>query len=199
LRHGETQWNLEKRCQGITDIHLNETGLRQAREAALTLSAEKIHAVYCSSLQRAVETARIVSEPHGLDVVTDHDFRELNHGDLEGLTFLEIRASFPAFIADWQRRAAELLIPGGERLTEVEDRAWHAMERIQQNHGPKERVLVVSHQFPMLAILCRVTGTPLNQYRSFHVDPCALVRISHDPVEGWRLLEPKGPSLFPVP
>ena len=52
-------------------------------------------------------------------------------------------------------------------------------------------MLVVSHQFPMVAILCRVTGKPLNEYRSFHVSPCGLVRISHDPVDGWRLLELK--------
>ncbi len=194
LRHGETHWNRERRCQGITDIHLNETGRQQAKQMAVTLRIEKIDAVYSSHLQRAVQTARAISEPHGLEVTTNRDFRELNHGELEGFTFAEIRASYGAFIEDWQKRPAELLIPGGERLTDVDKRAWRGLEQIVRSHRPDDQVVVVSHHFPLVSILCRVTGTPLNQYRSFHLAPCGLVRISHDNAQGWRFLESNDPA-----
>lgn len=192
LRHGETRWNLERRCQGITDIHLNETGIRQARDVAASLSKEKIHAVYSSSLKRAIQTARAISEPHGLEVIPESGLRELNHGELEGLTFMEIQASYPDFIENWRRQPAQLLIPGGESILDVEKRAWRIMEQIIQHHHPDETVVVVSHQFPMATILCRITGTPLNQYRTFHVEPCGLARISHNQEQGWRLIEANG-------
>jgi broad specificity phosphatase PhoE len=49
-------------------------------------------------------------------------------------------------------------------------------------------VLVVTHNFPILALLCRITETPLNQYRAFHVEPCGLTRIGYEADRGWRLL-----------
>ena len=192
LRHGETRWNLERRCQGITDIHLNETGIQQARDAAASLGKEKIHAVYSSNLKRATQTAHAISELHGLEVIPENDLRELNHGEFEGLTFTEIRASYPEFIQNWRKQPAQLLIPGGESIRDVEKRAWRAMEQILQNHHSDETVVVVSHQFPMATILCRITGTPLNQYHTFNMKPCGLVRISHDQEQGWRIIETNG-------
>lgn len=192
LRHGETRWNHERRCQGITDTHLNETGLKQARKVAAALSMEKLDAVYASNLKRAVQTAHAIGEPHGLDVISDGDFRELNHGDLEGLTFIEIRKTYPEFIDLWRRYPADIVIPGGESLGDVEKRTWRGIERIIQRHGADERVVVVCHQFPLATILCRITGTPLNRYRSFHMDPCGLARISHEQAQGWKILETRG-------
>ncbi len=207
LRHGETDWNLQRRCQGITDVDLNDQGRRQARQIAEDLSTEKINGIYSSALKRALQTAEILRRSHGLAVTVDSDFRELNHGAFEGLTFSDIRDSYPDFLRLWRSEPAQLMIPGGERLIDVEKRAWNGMERILKFHLPHETVVVVSHNFPILAILCRITGTPLNDYRSFRVEPCGLTHISYDDSEGWRIIqingagytalaEPKGGSPF---
>lgn len=192
LRHGETDWNFQGRCQGVTDLGLNIRGKQQATDVAEYLSEEKIDAIYSSDLKRALSTAAAIRRYHRLAVTVDSDFRELNHGKFEGLTFPEIRASYPDFIRMWRSEPAELLIPGGERLVDVERRAWKGMERIMRSHLSHEKIVVVSHNFPILAVLCRVTGTPLNDHRSFHVDPCGLNHISYDHREGWRIIHING-------
>ncbi|HEX6175400.1 MAG TPA: histidine phosphatase family protein [Candidatus Binatia bacterium] len=178
LRHGATDWNLQGRCQGSSDRRLTEVGLRQAEQIAIQLGNETIHAIYSSSLERARQTAALVSRPHNLPVMIEDDVRELDHGQLEGLTFNEIKAKYSDFLTIWRTAPAELQIPGGERLADVAERAWRALSRIAQRHQTDQTVVVVSHNFPILGVVCRVTGTDLNNYRSFHLDPCGVTRIT---------------------
>ena len=180
LRHGATDWNLQGRCQGATDRPLSEIGIRQAEEIAATLSAESVRAVYSSNLKRARHTARLISQKHDLAVTIEAGIRELDHGALEGLTFTEIKENYPGFISRWRTEPAEIQVPGGERLVDVAQRAWEGLHRIARRHQPGETVVVVSHNFPILGIICRITGTHLNQYRTFHVDPCGVTRVNHD-------------------
>jgi broad specificity phosphatase PhoE len=192
LRHGATDWNLAQRCQGSTDLELNETGLKQAEAAAINLSREKIDAIYSSHLKRAHQTAAAVSRFHNLAVTIEESLRELDHGEIEGLTFAEIQATRPDFLRRWRETPADADIPGGERLIDVEKRAWDGLGRIVGRHGPEETLVVVSHNFPILSVLCRVTGTPLNQYRSFHLDPGEAVHLNYDANDAWRVISENG-------
>jgi broad specificity phosphatase PhoE len=187
VRHGATDWNLEGRCQGATDRELNAVGIRQAEEIAATLIRESIDAVYSSSLKRAQRTAQFISEPHNLPVVIEEDIRELDHGELEGLTFNQIKESYPDFIRRWRTTPAEVQVPGGERLVDVAERAWQGLTRIVERHPTAETIAVVSHNFPILGIVCRITGTHLNNYRSFHVDPCGVARLRCDSANHWSV------------
>jgi broad specificity phosphatase PhoE len=187
VRHGQTDWNLQGRCQGSTDLDLNSSGFEQAEALGRRLRQEKIHAIYSSRLRRALQTADRIRQYHRIDVIADQDLRELDHGHLEGLTFVEVREKYPDFIGRWRREPASLTVPGGESLAEVDRRTWRAMQRISRGHS-SETVVVVTHNFPILALLCRITETPLDQYRAFHVDPCGLTRIGFAEHQGWRLL-----------
>ena len=186
VRHGATDWNLQGRCQGSSDRLLSEAGERQAEEVAANLSQEKLSAVYASGLIRARRTAQFISRPHGLPVRIENDVRELDHGALEGLTFNEIKEQYPDFIQRWRTEPAELQVPGGERLIDVQRRAWKGLNRIVERHEKRETVVVVSHNFPILGIICHVTGTHLNSYRSFHLEPCGHTRLQLD-AGAWRL------------
>ncbi len=84
VRHGQTDWNFKKLMQGATDIPLNETGRGQARDAALAMSGLQISSAYSSPKKRALETAEIISAPHGLQVVVDDNLREPDFGEAEG-------------------------------------------------------------------------------------------------------------------
>jgi len=192
LRHGATDWNLQGRCQGATDLELNETGIRQAQEIAAYLSGQSIRAIYSSDLKRAVQTAYFIGQPHGLEVAIEASLRELDHGALEGLTFAEIRAGFPDFIEQWRDQPAEAPVPGGERLIEVDARAWDGVNHIVRRHKPEETLVIVSHNFPILAVLCRITDTPLNSYRTFHLDPCGISTVSYHPAAGWAVVQVNG-------
>jgi phosphoserine phosphatase len=187
VRHGATDWNLEGRCQGATDLALNETGIRQAEQIAAALTAETIHGIYSSNLKRAQQTAHLISLKHRLAVQIERDVRELDHGELEGLTFAEIKENYSDFIQKWRTEPAEIQVPGGEKLADVAQRAWNGLNRIVQRHAVDETVAVVSHNFPILGIVCRITGTPLNHYRSFHVDPCGVTRLNYHGGNGWQL------------
>jgi len=186
VRHGATDWNLQGRCQSSSDRALSEAGERQAEEVAANLSQEKLSAVYSSGLIRARRTAQFISRPHGLPVRIENDVRELDHGALEGLTFNEIKEQYPDFIQRWRTEPAELQVPGGERLIDVQRRAWEGLNRIVDRHEEHETVVVVSHNFPILGIICHVTGTHLNSYRSFHLEPCGHTRLQLD-TGAWRL------------
>src|SRR5688500_9075185 len=95
VRHGETDWNLERRVQGHSDRPLNDTGRRQAIELATALGDEPVDAIYSSDLVRAHETARILAERRGLGVTVIPELREKSFGTWEGLTDREVLQRFP--------------------------------------------------------------------------------------------------------
>ena len=150
-RHGETDWNLERRVQGHTDRPLNDTGREQARALAEELAGTALGAVYSSDLVRAHETARIVTERHDLDVTAVPDLREREFGTWEGLTDREILDRFPqAHDGPWG---------DGETPDAMSRRVLAALGRIAETH-PGATVLVVSHGGPLRAVLrsCEVAA-----------------------------------------
>lgn len=142
MRHGETDWNRERRWQGHTDRPLNEEGRAQADALADRLADEPIAAVYSSDLLRAHETARVVAGRKGLDVTALHDLREVDVGSWEGLTHDEIEHRFPG-TEHWE---------GGETREQMAARVLAALDRIAETH-PGQQVLVVTHGGALRAVL----------------------------------------------
>jgi broad specificity phosphatase PhoE len=143
-RHGETDWNRERRVQGHTDRPLNDEGRLQARALAAELADDPPDAVYSSDLVRAHETARIVAEPLGLDVIVVPELRERDFGTWEGLTDDEILARYPqAHNGPWG---------DAESREETLERVRDAVARIGDSH-PNGRVLVITHGGPVRALL----------------------------------------------
>ena len=160
VRHGETDWNLERRVQGHTDRPLNDTGREQARALAETLVDEPIDAVYSSDLARAHETARIVAERKGLDVTVLPELRERHFGTWEGLTDIEVLERFPqAHGGHWG---------DAETQDEMDRRVVSAMRRVAEHHEG-ERVLVVSHGGPVRSVLRHCGETNLGTVENCHV------------------------------
>ncbi|HWP24101.1 MAG TPA: histidine phosphatase family protein [Candidatus Binatia bacterium] len=187
VRHGATDWNLQGRCQGSSDRDLSALGVRQAERLARRLRRENIHAFYSSGLRRARQTAELISRPHRLPILIEDGVRELDHGELEGLTFDDIKQSYGEFLTRWRSEPAAVRVPGGECLGEVAERAWNGLTQIVRRHPEAERIVVVSHNFPILGIVCRVTGTHLNDYRKFHLDPGSVTRLRYDGNGSWEL------------
>lgn len=163
VRHGETDWNVERRVQGQTDRPLNAAGRAQARALADRLAGEQLHAVYSSDLSRARETAELVAGRHGLDVVILPDLREKDFGSWEGLTEREIAMRFPeARPGHWG---------DGETAVALAERVVRALGHIAAAHHG-ERVLVVSHGGPIRAALRRAGSSgPLS------IGNCDVVRL----------------------
>src|SRR4029453_14296582 len=94
-RHGETDWNRERRFQGHADTPLNDAGRAQAADLADSLTSERLVAVYTSPLRRAYETAALIAIRLGLDVRPLDALREIHVGHWEGLTIEEVRERYP--------------------------------------------------------------------------------------------------------
>lgn len=173
IRHGETDWNIERRCQGFSDIELNATGRRQAGALARHLSSLKVEGFYSSTLKRAYETADTIAAYHGARVKAKDALRELNQGAFEGLTLTELVARHADFLDRWLRDPADVKLPGGESLRELQSRAWSALEKIIAGH-PDGNVVVVSHNLCNMALLCRMMNLDLNDFRRIQQDVAAI-------------------------
>lgn len=171
-RHGETDWNCEHRWQGHTDVPLNELGLEQARALAEELADEPIAAIYSSDLRRAFDTARIVAERKGLEVIVDHDLRELDFGAWEGMTSDEIEERFPGDLGRWREHGERPERRGGETADEVRERVIAAAHRIVAAH-PGEQVLVIAHGGPLRALAIHATAIEHDR----RLENCGVVRI----------------------
>ncbi len=135
VRHGQTDWNLQRRIQGLTDIPLNDTGRAQARRAGKELVGGEWDVVVSSSLSRARETAEIIAEQIGLPVPNVVEgLQERAHGDMEGMTFEERQAAFPG----------DAVVPGLESRDAVIDRVLAALDGLAHVTGGI-RILAVSH------------------------------------------------------
>src|SRR5574340_151024 len=95
VRHGSTLLTQENRFAGETNVPLADEGRQQAQRLAARLAKEPIIAVYASPLERTVETARILAEPHSLDVIPQNGLREMSYGRWEGLTRAEVETQYP--------------------------------------------------------------------------------------------------------
>ena len=164
IRHGETHWNVEQRILGATDIGLTETGRLQARALREAFSDRPIHAVYSSDLSRAYQTAEILAAPHHLEVRTHTGLREMNQGELEGMTFEELRDQRPEFLESWRQDPSTVVIPGGESLIQLQERAWSALKEVVESH-PGDTIALVSHNLAIVAALCRLLGLSLSRFR----------------------------------
>ncbi|HEX3033544.1 MAG TPA: histidine phosphatase family protein [Thermodesulfobacteriota bacterium] len=166
VRHAETEWNRLGRCQGFADLELNENGRGQVKELAKSLRDKVISAVYSSDLRRAVDTAKAIADCHGLTVEIDPDLREMNQGDLEGLTFDVIREKYAELLTEWRENPELVRLPLGETLKEVQERALKSVEKMYSKHSG-ETVVAVSHNLTIVTLLCKFTGVELKEFLSF--------------------------------
>lgn len=146
VRHGETDWNQQRRIQGLTDIPLNDTGREQARATGRLLSRRSWDGVFTSPLSRAFETASIIADELGLPAPTTIDaLVERNYGEAEGMNFLEVERRYP-------NRSG---VPGQESREDVVARVLPALRELAVTH-PDQALVVVSHGGAIRSVLTAV-------------------------------------------
>jgi len=134
LRHGQTDWNIDLRLQGSSDIPLNETGIAQAHSASLKMNIGDWDVVLASPLSRARDTAQIFADKLGLQVAVIPELVERSFGTAEGLAH-----------GDWRKLyESGTHIEGLESLEDLRARAINLLS-ILANEYAGQRVLAVSH------------------------------------------------------
>ena len=176
VRHGETDWNRDRRFQGHADPPLNDAGREQARALADQLAGERIDFVYTSDLVRARETAEIVAARVGADVVVLSELREIDVGDWEGLTWPEIEQRHPEGARSWHEHGQGWT--SGETYDELGERIIAALRRIAADH-PDQNVLVVGHGGTVRATRAFIEGLSVADSRrqSPGIGNCEVFRV----------------------
>lgn len=139
VRHGQTDWNKEGKIQGTTDILLNETGHKQAKQLAIVLREKnkvtcshktRIDAVYTSPLLRAYQTADILAQEQNLPLRRLFELRERDFGDWEGKSWEQVEKDHPDEFRLWREQPMVGMPSGGESRESCEERSERAIKRI---------------------------------------------------------------------
>ena len=175
VRHGETDWNRIRRFQGWSDIPLNTTGHEQAQALAFALKDELITAIHSSPLQRAVETALHIGKFHPeIPLHQEPGLMEMNLGDFEGMKAEQWAAQHQEFKEAWEHSPAELKMPNGESLKDVQRRGVDVLQRVLEATPSGSTLLICSHNFLIVSLLCFVLKTPLDRFRELRQGTAAL-------------------------
>ena len=164
IRHAATTLSAEDRFAGATNVQLSDEGRNQARHLANRLSAFKPAAIYCSPMDRTVETATIIAQPHSLKPIARDGLREIAHGHWEGLTRDEVFEQFPEEMEMWDADPFAYAPPGGETGMSVLMRAIPVLQEIVTTH-PNQAVLVVSHKATNRIIVGHYLGIEQRGFR----------------------------------
>jgi broad specificity phosphatase PhoE len=187
IRHGETDWNLNGRWQGHTDVPLNELGYRQARLVAARLAATgpQFDAIYSSDLARAYQTAWEIGAAVKVAVQLLPSLREIDLGTWSGLTYDEIRASYPTEIALLEL-GQDIPRGGAETLSALRKRVVEAVDAIAHHHRG-ETLALISHGGSIRMLLAHADSYSGDGFRRFpHIGntSISIVRVGPD---GWQL------------
>jgi len=164
IRHGQTEWNLQRRWQGQASNApgLNETGFAEARSLEDQLNGKTFDALYASPLLRSKQTAELVAEPLGLVINYEPRLREMNLGKFEGMLSDDINANYSDEMEKRAKDPFHYVVPGGESPEEVAKRVIEAVNEIVGKH-PNQSILIVAHGVSLAVIYCKANDIPLDK------------------------------------
>jgi broad specificity phosphatase PhoE len=160
IRHGETDWNVEGRYQGQSDVPLNPIGVKQARDLARKFIPRSLDTIFSSNLSRAQQTALMLSEATGAPLHLDPRLREIDQGEWEGMLFSDIRTRYSEVYEQRRHYPLEVAPPGGETVGQVRERVLEAVKEIIQQH-PNRRIAIVSHGLALAIIKVHFRDLPI--------------------------------------
>lgn len=153
VRHGKTEWNIQKKLQGKADIELSEEGRFQAKETSKLLEGEKIDLIISSPLKRAVQTAEIINENRKIPMIIDDRISERNFGVYEGRDVTTF--DFNEFWSFKYPKDFE----GAETLKDFFERVYKFLDELKEKYKDK-RILLVTHGGVSIPVNCYFNGIP---------------------------------------
>jgi broad specificity phosphatase PhoE len=180
VRHAETTANagtviLGREEEGV----LSQRGKRQAKALARRFKRERISKAYCSPSNRARQTCEMILDGRNCNVVYSEELREIDMGDLVGLSHEEVKENYPETFRDIYSHP-ENKIPKGESISDVQKRVMPLIERIAQEPGDPA-ILVVGHNVVNRVIISSLIGIPLNKIKNIKQKNAAITVIDLKP------------------
>jgi broad specificity phosphatase PhoE len=175
-RHGETEASQSNVFSGSTDVPLTDYGLRQAEALAKRLGREQVDALYCSTQQRAIQTATPTATALGLELRTCSEFREMSFGEWEMHTRMELEEDFPEDMQIWESGSWKLAPPGGEMQQEVIARAVPCLLKLLKRHAGGT-LLIFAHRTTLRLLFSNILDMNLPNARALGLDPTGVTEI----------------------
>jgi len=164
VRHGATPLTAEDKFSGAENVFLSDEGHSQAEHLSLRLADDDINAIYCSPLDRTVQTASIIAKPHKLTPIPNKGLREISHGHWEGLSRKEVEERHADEYTAWESDPFTFAPADGESGISVLARALPVIREVIVKHKD-ENVLVVSHKATLRLIISSLLGFDVRGYR----------------------------------
>ena len=165
VRHGTTDWNAEKRFQGVQDIELNAQGRELAGKLGIRLDNTDFDVIYSSPLIRAYETACLIRGHRNIQIIRHDLLREISFGELEGLPFKDwMNTEDPRkyFFSEPSRYVPP---KGGETLESACKRTMKFVkEVIEPLYGKKERIMIVAHGALLASLMCYLENRTVDNF-----------------------------------
>lgn len=171
IRHATTDAVGQRFSGRLPGVLLNAEGQAQAQQLAARLAAVPLHAVYSSPLERALQTAELLAQAHGLQPLGCDDFVELDLGSWTNKTFQELHDDPQFHLFNSFRSGTR--IPGGELMLAAQARMVAGLQRLAGQH-PQQTVAVVSHSDLIKAAVAYYAGIPLDLFQRLEISPASV-------------------------
>jgi probable phosphoglycerate mutase len=177
IRHAENDMVGVRLNGRLPGLHLNDRGRRQAEEVARWLSDAPLKALYCSPLERALETARPLAESHHLPIQVRQALLEVDYGRWQGKTFKQLRRMklWNTVLSD----PASARFPAGESLQEVQSRAVLEIETLAASHKPDDLLVCITHGDVVCLLAAHYLNIPLGSFRRLHAGTASVTVLLH--------------------
>jgi probable phosphoglycerate mutase len=180
IRHGENEYVKKGRLAGrLPDVHLNETGHKQAEAVAQSLASKlkkaSVKAVYSSPLERTMETAEPIAAALNIDIVPRPGLIETDYGDWQGKTLKDLgRRKLWKVV---QNNPSLMRFPGGESFAETQTRICSEIESLRSEHSEKDVLICVSHSDPIKLAVSYYLGLPLDFFQRLMIAPASITTM----------------------
>jgi probable phosphoglycerate mutase len=189
IRHGETDWNVERRLQGHLDIELNAEGVRQAAALGEVLRGEALDAIFSSDMRRAQQTAQPIAASRGMEIQIEPALRERCYGVFEGLRHAEIGERYPDAYAAMRARDMDVRFPPGvnvaETLREFFVRSVGVITRLAQRsmrEFQSGKIVIVTHGGVLDCLNRAARGLDFSRPRDVEIPNAGINRLRWDGV-----------------
>ncbi len=191
IRHGETEWNSQKRMQGHSNSDLSSVGQAQIQALGQWMKNVPFDLIYSSDSPRAKQTAESITQFSGHDLQFDQRLREKNLGVFEGLTSEEARERHPEVFHLFKTAGSKYVIDEGESTQQLQDRALEIVNEIRIKH-PEERVLLVTHGGFIRVVMKHSLGLSLETPTRFLIRNTGVFRLEWE--DKWLVSQMGGVS-----
>lgn len=180
VRHGELYWEDNiKKCIGITDINLNEEGMKKAQLAGEFLKDKNISKIYTSNLNRCRKSAKIISLILNVPYYIENELAEINMGVWENKSFDYIKLKYPKEYENRGSNISTFRIENGETFQECYERSNRIFKKItEENYN--QNIVIISHSGVIKSIICSIKNIPIDKILGIKLNYGHIIQINYN-------------------